>query len=60
MSKMKEADTTCEKCGAQMPPVPKIDRFDSVFTVTGYRCEKCGHYNDLKSRKKNKSKDSHD
>lgn len=44
--------TECNKCGKEMPPIPKATgRFANVvFTPTGFRCE-CGHWNDLKKRK---------
>lgn len=53
-------DTSCRKCGAKMDdavmPVPQspgpLGRLP--FTITAYRCKKCGHWNDLKSRKANK------
>lgn len=41
----------CKKCGAIMSELPK-DRFSSAFTVTGFKCDKCGHWNNLKRRKK--------
>ena len=52
---MKYIDTDCRKCGAKMPEPPKINgRFGGfAFTTTAYRC-KCGHWNELKNRKKNK------
>ena len=49
-------DTDCRKCGAPMRQVAAVPRSDpfwkAVFTVTGYRCDQCGHWNDLKRRKK--------
>lgn len=46
-------DTNCRKCGALMPEPPKIGGVlgAAKFTTTAYRCEKCGHWNDLKKRK---------
>lgn len=48
-------NTNCSKCGAPMPPTPK-PTVDSPlnfarFIITAYRCEQCGHWNDLKRRK---------
>jgi hypothetical protein len=45
----------CRKCGVPMTPPPApvgnsvLDRMK--FTVTGWRCV-CGHFNNLKRRKK--------
>ena len=49
-------DTACRKCKTPMQPPPPPDAkvkamFGSNFTVTGYRCAKCGHWNSLKRRK---------
>ena len=46
---------TCRKCGLPMKPMPApagnsvLDRMK--FTVSGWRCD-CGHFNNLKQRKK--------
>lgn len=49
-------DTDCRKCGKPMKPVslkPGMGVINQVkFTVTGFRCEYCGHWNDLKRRKR--------
>jgi hypothetical protein len=48
--------TDCWGCGASMPDVPAaksdspLDRVS--FTLTGFRCLRCGHFNDLKRREK--------
>lgn len=49
-------DTSCRKCGAEMPPVAKTKgSFGGfTFTTTAYRCQACGHWNDLKRRKPKK------
>ncbi len=52
---MNTTDTDCRKCGAEMPPVHHhaagfLRAAD--FVTTAYRCSKCGHWNNLKSRKK--------
>jgi hypothetical protein len=47
-------DTSCRKCKAPMPlilPVTNGVFVGRQFTVTGYRCKNCGHWNDLKRRK---------
>lgn len=57
-----QADTDCRKCGAPMPPLkqsPNSGRLSGLMdiaqmTITGYRCEKCDHWNNLKSRKSRK------
>jgi len=49
-------NTDCRKCKAAMPLPPKssgkspIDRIE--MKITDYRCPHCGHWNNLKSRKK--------
>lgn len=51
-------DTDCRKCKAEMTPfkLPQslgpLSRLASSMTVTGYACGKCGHWNNLKRRKK--------
>jgi len=51
MKKKKELTTECSKCGGE-PTMPKCnDRFDDVFKLTGFRCQKCGHWNDYTKRK---------
>ncbi len=49
-------DNACRKCNAPMTPVPPGNGpFAALkFTVTGFRCDKCGHWNNLKSRGKRK------
>ncbi|MBS1170126.1 MAG: hypothetical protein H6R01_1044 [Burkholderiaceae bacterium] len=48
-------DTSCKKCKAAITPPPKPKGTSPIatmkMTITGYRCEKCGHWNDLKRRK---------
>lgn len=46
-----KADTDCRKCGAQMPVCNTKTPFGTM-TITAWHCQKCGHYNNLKSRKK--------
>ena len=54
----------CSKCGAEMPPVPPMKGVlsQAKFEATGFRCNKCGHWNDFtrrkwyKEQKKNNSK----
>ncbi len=50
-------DTDCRKCGATMPPVPKQGNTwpGVTFKITGYACRHCGHWNDLKRRKKKRA-----
>lgn len=48
---MNNPDTDCRKCGAPMNLVAT-----SNFTITGYRCEKCDHWNNLDRRKPRKKK----
>lgn len=50
---MAKPDTDCRKCGEPMPaPAPmKGILAHAKFTLTAYRCMKCGHWNDLKKRK---------
>lgn len=48
-------NTNCSKCKAPMP-APKPIRDASPFgrmplRITGYRCDKCGQWNNLKTRK---------
>ncbi len=49
-------DTSCKKCGASQrelpPPNPANPESYIPFTVTGYRCDKCDHWNDLSRRKR--------
>lgn len=51
MSELPTKDPTCRKCGATMPRPSDIEWADAGFTLTGFRCEKCGHWNNLKARK---------
>jgi hypothetical protein len=47
-------DTGCRKCGAAMPPIKPLAHgpfAGFTMTITGYACEKCGHWNNLKRRK---------
>lgn len=49
-------DTDCRKCKATMPavanaPISSGPFAGAKFTVTGYRCKACGHWNNLKRRK---------
>lgn len=48
-------NTDCKKCGAKMRPLGqrgfKIIPSEMYFTITGYLCAECGHWNDLKRRK---------
>ena len=55
---MKTLGTECSKCGEPMPSTPKGHGLFAhlEFTCTDYRCEKCGHWNDLKRRGKRKTK----
>lgn len=48
--------TDCTKCGTPMrPPKPFTGIFaGATFVVTAFRCQKCGHYNNLKRRKANR------
>jgi uncharacterized Zn finger protein len=48
-------DTSCRKCGSLQEPVPPTWR-GIKFALTGYRCDKCGHVNNLKTRKPRKEK----
>jgi hypothetical protein len=54
-TKTQKMDTSCKKCGAEMPPLPPAKKgsifSDCEFKLTGYLCEKCGHWNDLTKRK---------
>jgi len=56
MSEESKLNTDCKKCGTPMS-VPKNDNTSKsiirrlTVTITNYRCEKCGHWNDLKRRK---------
>lgn len=47
------ADTNCRKCNTPMnaPPDDKDVFGQFKLTITGFRCKKCGHWNDLKRRK---------
>lgn len=50
-------DTSCRKCKAPMTlflPLECGVFAGKQFTVTGYRCEQCGHWNDLRRRKPNR------
>ena len=53
-------NTDCLKCKFPMPEPPKPSGRSALdlvkMTITGYRCENCGHWNDLK-RRKPKAKD---
>ena len=42
-------DTSCRKCGAAMPSLASMAN-SATFTVTGYSCPECKHWNDLKRR----------
>ena len=48
--------TDCSKCKAPMTEPPKTKRENTLsgvkFTVTAYLCSQCGHWNDLRRRKK--------
>jgi cbb3-type cytochrome oxidase cytochrome c subunit len=47
-------DTSCRQCHALMPRAPQApdrDRFAAAVVLTEYRCDECGHWNDLKRRK---------
>lgn len=51
-------DTACRKCKTPMEqPTPAKSGWlaGAKFTVTGYLCKKCRHWNSLKRRKANKS-----
>lgn len=53
---MSDPKTDCRKCKApmtQIAPNPGArGPFDTArMTITGYRCERCGHWNDIKRRK---------
>ena len=47
-------NTDCSKCKTPMPAILKppgvLGKF--TMTITGFRCNVCGHVNDLKRRKK--------
>ncbi len=48
-------NTDCSKCKAAMSQ-PKKSSLSGMFsaatfTITGYRCAHCGHWNNLKRRK---------
>jgi ribosomal protein L40E len=50
----RETNTDCRKCKAPMPPAEpmRTGPFAGMkFTVTGYQCAKCDHWNNLKRRK---------
>lgn len=51
----RSVDTACSNCKAEMPEVPKPNRREPINTakiiITAYRCQFCGHWNDLKRRK---------
>lgn len=46
-------DSSCKKCRTAMKEGPRlIGAFANLpYTITGYRCDECGHWNDLKKRK---------
>lgn len=48
-------DSSCRKCKAAMRTLSKAQGIGSIhyarITITGYICEYCGHWNDLKRRK---------
>lgn len=50
--------TDCSKCKAPMTELPRSSGRSPVdiakMTITGYRCAKCGHWNNLKRRKPRK------
>lgn len=45
-------NTDCRKCGAAMP----VSAEAPGVTITGYKCQTCGAWNDLKWRKRNQEK----
>lgn len=52
-------DTDCRKCKTPMPmsmaaPLTSGPFAGRLFTLIGYLCAKCGHWNDLSRRKANK------
>ena len=61
---MNTTDTDCRKCGAPMTPLRQrktsIPIMAMPMTITGYRCDKCGHWNDLKRRKKTVATEAQD
>ena len=48
-TKTPKLDTSCKKCGAEMPPLPPS--LAREFRVTNYVCKVCRHHNDLRKRK---------
>jgi hypothetical protein len=69
MSDERPVDTDCRKCKSAMvtPRPPKSGEvpfpaialeaiYQVTVKVTGYRCLKCGHWNDLTRRKPRKAK----
>lgn len=42
----------CQKCATPMTPLKKTGSFTDLMTITGFRCEKCDYWNNLKPRKK--------
>lgn len=52
---MSDQKHTCRKCGLPMKPLPLPPDKDLLarvkLTITGWRCD-CGHFNNLKRRKK--------
>lgn len=49
-------NTDCRKCKAPMTELPKPKEGIggialATFTITSYRCAKCGHWNNIKRRK---------
>lgn len=49
-------DTACRKCKARMRNTPPVTGrlAGTAFQTTAYRCT-CGHWNDLRSRKANRT-----
>ena len=44
-----DIDTSCKGCKSPMPE--RLAKSRTAFTITGYLCERCGHWNNLKRRK---------
>lgn len=57
---MTAKESACSKCKAEMTPLEKTSGVFGglVMTVTGYLCQNCGHWNDLKRRKAWRQKES--
>lgn len=59
-------NTDCRKCGAAITPLRRtmattpIESMINNMTITGYRCDKCGHWNNLKRRKKSAATEAQD